>query len=86
MIILINNQFACAMYYQNEYDCGHYAYINEHWINENDSTLFFMGTSQIPTETIISNKLVIPVDIAWNIVKEFFINKKMLNSVKWFDL
>ena len=86
MIILINGCFACAMYYENEFDGGHYAYINDHFIDENDSTMFYMGTSKNPTETLISNKLVIPVSTAKAIVEEFFISKKMLNTVNWFDL
>lgn len=84
MTILVKDEFACVHFFENEFDCGHYAYVDQLDTKINEYTIFNMGSEDDETE--ISNNLVIPIKKAYMVAEDFFLTNKMSNKVKWFDL
>ncbi len=84
MTILVKGEWACVHFFENEDDCGHYAYSDKKVLDEDGYTTFYMGSAT--SETEISNQLVIPFSTAINVAKEFFTTSEMSKCVEWFEL
>ena len=80
--ILVKGDLACVHFFENESDCGHYAYTNDNELKE-DFIVFNMGSEEFETE--ISKDLVIPVEQAYIIAEDFYEKKEMSNKVNWFE-
>ena len=81
--VLVKGDLACVHFFENEEDCGHYAYTKDNDLNE-DYIVFNMGSPDFETE--ISGDLVIPVEQAYIIAEDFFEKQEMSNKVNWFEL
>lgn len=82
--ILVSGKWACVHFFENEDDCGHYAYCDNNLLDENGYTDFYIGSPTAKVE--ISNKLVIPISLALVAAEEFFLLLKMSDKMKWFEL
>lgn len=83
LTILVKDEFACVHYFKDESDCGHYAYIDNHEL-EQEYIDFNMGSDDSVTE--ISKDLVISVEQAYIAAIDFYNTRKMSTKMKWFEL
>lgn len=83
LTILIKEEFACVHYFENETDCGHYAYVDNNGIEE-EYIIFNIGDEN--SETEISKNLVIPVEQAYIAAGDFYNTKEKSTKLKWFEL
>jgi hypothetical protein len=83
LTILVKDELACVHFFLNEEDCGHYAYTDNKVLNE-DYIIFNIGSEN--SETKISKDLVISVEQAYIIAKDFYEKLEMSKKVKWFEL
>jgi hypothetical protein len=84
MTIIVKNELACVHFFENEDDCGHYAYCDEKLLEEDGYTTFYIGSAT--SETEVSNELVIPFSLALMAAQDFFLFLKMTENLKWFEL
>lgn len=83
LTILVKGDLACVHYFEDEDDCGHYAYTDDNEVKE-DYIVFNMGSEN--SETEISKDLVISVEQAYNVAVDFYEKQEMSNKVNWFEL
>lgn len=83
LTILVKDKWACVHFFEDEEDCGHYAYSDNNELNE-DYIVFNMGSEN--SETEISRDLVISVEQAYTIAADFYEKQEMSNIVNWFEL
>lgn len=83
LIILVKGDWACVHFFEDEDDCGHYAYTDNNELKE-DYIVFNMGSEN--SETEISKDLVISVEQAYSIAVDFYEKQEMSNKVDWFEL
>ena len=84
LTLLVKDRLACIHVFQSDEDCGHYAYCIDDKLAPEGITLFNMGSPTAETE--ISNKMVIPLSVAIEVVRDFFEKLEMSSSVEWFEL
>ena len=83
LTILIKEELACAHYFKDENDCGHYAYTDNNGLEE-EYVIFNIGSENAESE--ISKDLVIPVEQAYIAAIDFFETCEMSKRMKWFEL
>ncbi len=82
--ILVSSDWACIHFFEDEDDCGHYAYYANNLLDEDGYTDFYIGSPTARTE--ISNKLVIPFSLALVAAEDFFLLLKRSDKMQWFEL
>lgn len=83
MTILIKNEYACVLFFDETNECGYYAYSEN---NDFKDYFIIFNIGSETSETEISKDLVISVEQAYEIAIEFFKSLKRSNTVKWFEL
>lgn len=84
MTMLVKDELACVHIFRSNEDCGSYAYLNGSGLDQEEVTVFYMGSPTAETE--ISNRLVIPFSLAVDVARDFFENLEMSTLVEWFEL
>jgi len=82
--VLAKDQWACVHLFFSETDCGRYAYCDDTVLDKEGFMIFNSGSPI--SETEISNSLLIPLDLAIKLVRDFFKGSVMSTSAKWFEL
>lgn len=84
MTIMVKEDLACVHFFKDENDCGSFAYISENKFDIDGFTTFNIGSED--AETIVSNKMVIPIEKAYIIAKDFFQTNRKSEKINWFEL
>lgn len=84
LTVLVKKEFACVHFFEDESDCGYYAYLDNHENIREEYIVFNMGSED--SETEISRDLIIPLKQAYIVAEDFFLTNKMSPQVKWFEL
>ena len=84
MTILIKEDYACVHYFKDEQDVGRYAFSRDSVQIEDEYITFNMGSEDMETE--VSNKMVISVEKAYTVAKDFFNTSQMSSDVEWYQL
>lgn len=84
LTILVKNDLACVHYFENEEDCGYYAYVDDEESTNEEYVIFNTGSEEAETE--VSKDLVISVSYAYDAAIEFYKTNKRSIKMKWFEL